>query len=115
MSARLAKRHGIACSMAHSEKGKWEGHDERKEHTREEEGEARGSCTTGAFLLKVGHVPGICPYRSSPFLKVAHRASMILRACIICMTSFPENSSDEDWKHYTIQELRKASARFLTP
>lgn len=36
-------------------KGEWEGHDEREEQTREEEGEARGSHTTGAFLLTACH------------------------------------------------------------
>ena len=51
----MAKRRGIACSMAHAEKGEWEGHDEREEQTREEEGEARGSHTTGAFLLTACH------------------------------------------------------------
>jgi len=73
---------------------------------REEEGEAWGSHTIGALLLTAGHGPGICPNLRPPLLEVAHRASMILKACIICTTSFPEKSSDEIWKHYSIPGLR---------
>ena len=111
MGSRLAKRRGIPCSRAHSEKGEWEGHDEREEQTREEEGEARGSHTTGAFLLTAGHGPGICPNLRPPLLEVEHRASMIVRACTICTTSFSEKSSDEIWKHYSIPGLREARAQ----
>jgi hypothetical protein len=40
---------------------------------------------------------------------------MSLRACIICITSFPEKSSHESWKHYTIQGLREARAQGVSP
>jgi hypothetical protein len=36
---------------------------------------------------------------------------MIVRACIICTTSIPENSSYENWKQYSIQGLRQARAQ----
>lgn len=112
MGTRLAKRRGIPCSLAHARRtGEWEGHDEREEQAREEEGEARRSHTTGAFLSTACHGPSICPSLRPPLLEVAHRAGMSLRACIICMTSFPEKSSDESWKHYTIQGLREARAQ----
>src|SRR5205807_7969946 len=108
MGSRLAKRRGIPCSRAHSEKGEWEGHDEREEQTREEEGEARGSHTTGAFLLTACHGTGICPNLCPPPLEVTHRAPMLLRDCGICTTFFPENVSFEICKEYSIQRLRKA-------
>jgi hypothetical protein len=97
--------------MAHAEKGEWEGHDGREEQTREEEGEARGSHTTGAILLTACHGTGLCPNLRPPGVEVAHRAYMIVRACTICTTSFPENSSYESWKQYSIPGLREARAR----
>jgi hypothetical protein len=101
----------MPCSMAHTKQGEWEGHDEREEQTREEEGEARRSHTNGAFLPIAYHGPGIYPDRSPLLLQVVHRVDMSLRACIICTTSFPDQSNDESWKHYTIPGRREARAQ----
>ena len=58
----------VLFNGARESKGEWEGHHEREEQTREEGGEARGSHTTGAFLLPVCHRSGILsePSLSTP-------------------------------------------------
>jgi len=71
--SRLRKGVALPVQGRTGEKGEREGHDEREEQAREEEGEARGSHITGAFLLTACYGPGICPDRSPPLLEVAHR------------------------------------------
>jgi hypothetical protein len=43
----------MPCSMAHAKQGEWEGHDEREEQTREEEGEAEGTTKPERFCLQL--------------------------------------------------------------